>query len=78
VCFDDDGASSSQDRLTLSQFQKQLLEDYGKKPQKEVLLGFRFAVEGTFQLLLHKAWAPHQACSKSWWMNSMCSQQSRE
>ncbi|OXB74091.1 UNVERIFIED_CONTAM: hypothetical protein H355_003154 [Colinus virginianus] len=28
VCFDDDGASSSQDRLTLSQFQKQLLEDY--------------------------------------------------
>uniref|UniRef100_A0A8C9G4Q4 Nuclear pore complex protein Nup93 n=1 Tax=Pavo cristatus TaxID=9049 RepID=A0A8C9G4Q4_PAVCR len=30
VCFDDDGASSSQDRLTLSQFQKQLLEDYGE------------------------------------------------
>lgn len=39
MCFDDDGASSSQDRLTLSQFQKQLLEDYGKKPQREVLLG---------------------------------------
>lgn len=30
VCFDDDGTSSPQDRLTLSQFQKQLLEDYGK------------------------------------------------
>ncbi|KAM4637908.1 nuclear pore complex protein Nup93 isoform 3-T4 [Amazona ochrocephala] len=30
VCFDDDGASSPQDRLTLSQFQKQLLEDYGE------------------------------------------------
>ncbi|XP_075017095.1 nuclear pore complex protein Nup93 isoform X2 [Calonectris borealis] len=28
VCFDDNGASSPQDRLTLSQFQKQLLEDY--------------------------------------------------
>ncbi|XP_057349188.1 nuclear pore complex protein Nup93 isoform X3 [Manis pentadactyla] len=28
VCFDDDGTSSPQDRLTLSQFQKQLLEDY--------------------------------------------------
>ncbi|OXB54209.1 hypothetical protein ASZ78_013970, partial [Callipepla squamata] len=34
VCFDDDGASSSQDRLTLSQFQKQLLEDYGMEPQR--------------------------------------------
>ncbi|XP_027502271.1 nuclear pore complex protein Nup93 isoform X1 [Corapipo altera] len=30
VCFDDGGASSPQDRLTLSQFQKQLLEDYGE------------------------------------------------
>ncbi|XP_078214361.1 nuclear pore complex protein Nup93 isoform X4 [Callithrix jacchus] len=30
VCFDDDGTSSPQDRLTLSQFQKQLLEDYGE------------------------------------------------
>uniref|UniRef100_A0A8B9FVS5 Nuclear pore complex protein Nup93 n=1 Tax=Amazona collaria TaxID=241587 RepID=A0A8B9FVS5_9PSIT len=30
VCFDDDSASSPQDRLTLSQFQKQLLEDYGE------------------------------------------------
>ncbi|XP_022374344.1 nuclear pore complex protein Nup93 isoform X3 [Enhydra lutris kenyoni] len=29
VCFDD-GTSSPQDRLTLSQFQKQLLEDYGE------------------------------------------------
>uniref|UniRef100_A0A7N8XM50 Nuclear pore complex protein Nup93 n=1 Tax=Mastacembelus armatus TaxID=205130 RepID=A0A7N8XM50_9TELE len=29
VCFDDDG-SSSQDRLTLPQLQKQLLEDYGE------------------------------------------------
>lgn len=28
VCFDDDG-SSSQDRMTLPQLQKQLLEDYG-------------------------------------------------
>uniref|UniRef100_A0A7N4NJD8 Nuclear pore complex protein Nup93 n=1 Tax=Sarcophilus harrisii TaxID=9305 RepID=A0A7N4NJD8_SARHA len=30
VCFEDDGTSSPQDRLTLSQFQKQLLEDYGE------------------------------------------------
>uniref|UniRef100_A0A8C3NTU9 Nuclear pore complex protein Nup93 n=1 Tax=Cyanoderma ruficeps TaxID=181631 RepID=A0A8C3NTU9_9PASS len=30
VCFDDGGTSSPQDRLTLSQFQKQLLEDYGE------------------------------------------------
>ncbi|XP_015820871.1 nuclear pore complex protein Nup93 isoform X3 [Nothobranchius furzeri] len=31
VCFDDDGSSSSpQDRLTLAQLQKQLLEDYGE------------------------------------------------
>ncbi|KAJ7312147.1 hypothetical protein JRQ81_006491 [Phrynocephalus forsythii] len=30
VCFDDDGSSAPQDRLTLSQFQKQLLEDYGE------------------------------------------------
>ncbi|XP_070468010.1 nuclear pore complex protein Nup93 isoform X2 [Equus przewalskii] len=30
VCFDDDSTSSPQDRLTLSQFQKQLLEDYGE------------------------------------------------
>ncbi|XP_033613746.1 nuclear pore complex protein Nup93 isoform X1 [Fukomys damarensis] len=30
VCFDDDGTSSPQDRLSLSQFQKQLLEDYGE------------------------------------------------
>uniref|UniRef100_A0A8B9Z2U5 Nuclear pore complex protein Nup93 n=1 Tax=Buteo japonicus TaxID=224669 RepID=A0A8B9Z2U5_9AVES len=30
VCFDDNGAGSPQDRLTLSQFQKQLLEDYGE------------------------------------------------
>uniref|UniRef100_A0AAQ4PGR5 Nuclear pore complex protein Nup93 n=1 Tax=Gasterosteus aculeatus aculeatus TaxID=481459 RepID=A0AAQ4PGR5_GASAC len=28
VCFDDDGSSSPQDRLTLPQLQKQLLEDY--------------------------------------------------
>ena len=31
VCFDDDGSSSPQDRLTLPQLQKQLLEDYGMK-----------------------------------------------
>lgn len=30
VCFDDDGSSSPQDRLTLPQLQKQLLEDYGR------------------------------------------------
>uniref|UniRef100_H9GCT5 Nuclear pore complex protein Nup93 n=1 Tax=Anolis carolinensis TaxID=28377 RepID=H9GCT5_ANOCA len=30
VCFDDDGSNAPQDRLTLSQFQKQLLEDYGE------------------------------------------------
>ncbi|KAK2841941.1 hypothetical protein Q5P01_012141 [Channa striata] len=30
VCFDDDGSSSPQDRLTLPQLQKQLLEDYGE------------------------------------------------
>ncbi|KAM9816270.1 nuclear pore complex protein Nup93 isoform X2 [Syngnathus typhle] len=30
VCFDDDGGSSTQDRLTLPQLQKQLLEDYGE------------------------------------------------
>ncbi|KAF0041471.1 hypothetical protein F2P81_007369 [Scophthalmus maximus] len=30
VCFDDEGSSSSQDRLTLPQLQKQLLEDYGE------------------------------------------------
>ncbi|XP_039931134.1 nuclear pore complex protein Nup93 isoform X3 [Hirundo rustica] len=30
VCFDDGSTSSPQDRLTLSQFQKQLLEDYGE------------------------------------------------
>lgn len=30
VCFDEDGSSSPQDRMTLSQLQKQLLEDYGK------------------------------------------------
>uniref|UniRef100_A0A6J0UU95 Nuclear pore complex protein Nup93 n=2 Tax=Pogona vitticeps TaxID=103695 RepID=A0A6J0UU95_9SAUR len=30
VSFDDDGSSAPQDRLTLSQFQKQLLEDYGE------------------------------------------------
>ncbi|KAM5263032.1 nuclear pore complex protein Nup93 isoform 4-T4 [Ctenodactylus gundi] len=30
VCFDDDSTSSPQDRLSLSQFQKQLLEDYGE------------------------------------------------
>ena len=29
VCFDDDNSSSPQDRLTLPQLQKQLLEDYG-------------------------------------------------
>lgn len=29
VCFDDDGSSSPQDRITLPQLQKQLLEDYG-------------------------------------------------
>lgn len=32
VCFDDDGSSSPQDRITLPQLQKQLLEDYGTKP----------------------------------------------
>lgn len=32
VCFDDDGSSSPQDRLTLPQLQKQLLEDYGMEP----------------------------------------------
>ncbi|XP_077310846.1 nuclear pore complex protein Nup93 [Lithobates pipiens] len=30
ICFDDDASSSAQDRLTLPQFQKQLLEDYGE------------------------------------------------
>ncbi|XP_035013406.1 nuclear pore complex protein Nup93 isoform X2 [Hippoglossus stenolepis] len=30
VCFDDDGSNSPQDRLTLPQLQKQLLEDYGE------------------------------------------------
>uniref|UniRef100_A0A3B3WFR2 Nuclear pore complex protein Nup93 n=1 Tax=Poecilia mexicana TaxID=48701 RepID=A0A3B3WFR2_9TELE len=30
VCFDDDSSSSPQDRLTLPQLQKQLLEDYGE------------------------------------------------
>ncbi|XP_072254162.1 nuclear pore complex protein Nup93-like, partial [Pyxicephalus adspersus] len=30
ICFDDDTSSSAQDRLTLPQFQKQLLEDYGE------------------------------------------------
>ncbi|KAG8563193.1 hypothetical protein GDO81_015970 [Engystomops pustulosus] len=30
ICFDDDSSSSPQDRLTLPQFQKQLLEDYGE------------------------------------------------
>uniref|UniRef100_A0A8C3GB87 Nuclear pore complex protein Nup93 n=1 Tax=Cyclopterus lumpus TaxID=8103 RepID=A0A8C3GB87_CYCLU len=30
VCFDDDNSSSPQDRLTLPQLQKQLLEDYGE------------------------------------------------
>uniref|UniRef100_A0A674ANC9 Nuclear pore complex protein Nup93 n=1 Tax=Salmo trutta TaxID=8032 RepID=A0A674ANC9_SALTR len=30
VCFDDDGSSAPQDRLTLPQLQKQLLEDYGE------------------------------------------------
>uniref|UniRef100_A0AAR2LDT3 Nuclear pore complex protein Nup93 n=1 Tax=Pygocentrus nattereri TaxID=42514 RepID=A0AAR2LDT3_PYGNA len=30
VCFDDDGSSAPQDRLTLAQLQKQLLEDYGE------------------------------------------------
>ncbi|XP_040266139.1 nuclear pore complex protein Nup93 [Bufo bufo] len=30
ICFDDDTSSSPQDRLTLPQFQKQLLEDYGE------------------------------------------------
>ncbi|KAG9475142.1 hypothetical protein GDO78_003548 [Eleutherodactylus coqui] len=30
ICFDDDTNSSPQDRLTLPQFQKQLLEDYGE------------------------------------------------
>ncbi|KAG8143929.1 putative Nuclear pore complex protein [Naja naja] len=31
VCFDENSSSAPQDRLTLSQFQKQLLEDYGKR-----------------------------------------------
>ena len=31
VCFDDDGSNSPQDRLTLPQLQKQLLEDYGRE-----------------------------------------------
>ncbi|XP_075045076.1 nuclear pore complex protein Nup93 isoform X2 [Mixophyes fleayi] len=30
ICFEDDTSSSPQDRLTLPQFQKQLLEDYGE------------------------------------------------
>uniref|UniRef100_A0A673JB72 Nuclear pore complex protein Nup93 n=1 Tax=Sinocyclocheilus rhinocerous TaxID=307959 RepID=A0A673JB72_9TELE len=30
VCFDEDGSSSPQDRMTLAQLQKQLLEDYGE------------------------------------------------
>ncbi|XP_029464579.1 nuclear pore complex protein Nup93 [Rhinatrema bivittatum] len=30
VCFEEEGTSSPQDRLTLPQFQKQLLEDYGE------------------------------------------------
>uniref|UniRef100_A0A8C6XJV9 Nuclear pore complex protein Nup93 n=1 Tax=Naja naja TaxID=35670 RepID=A0A8C6XJV9_NAJNA len=30
VCFDENSSSAPQDRLTLSQFQKQLLEDYGE------------------------------------------------
>uniref|UniRef100_A0A8C9RRE7 Nuclear pore complex protein Nup93 n=1 Tax=Scleropages formosus TaxID=113540 RepID=A0A8C9RRE7_SCLFO len=30
VCFEEDGSSSPQDRLTLPQLQKQLLEDYGE------------------------------------------------
>uniref|UniRef100_A0A6Q2X7X8 Nuclear pore complex protein Nup93 n=1 Tax=Esox lucius TaxID=8010 RepID=A0A6Q2X7X8_ESOLU len=30
VCFDDDGSTAPQDRLTLAQLQKQLLEDYGE------------------------------------------------
>ncbi|TSK38534.1 Nuclear pore complex protein Nup93 [Bagarius yarrelli] len=30
VCFDEDGSSAPQDRLTLVQLQKQLLEDYGE------------------------------------------------
>ncbi|KAI1890011.1 hypothetical protein AGOR_G00168810 [Albula goreensis] len=30
VCFEEDGSSAPQDRLTLAQLQKQLLEDYGE------------------------------------------------
>lgn len=30
VYFDEDGSSSPQDRMTLAQLQKQLLEDYGE------------------------------------------------
>lgn len=52
VCFDDGGASSPQDRLTLSQFQKQLLEDYGEKPQSDVLLGALLFCWGHFPVVI--------------------------
>lgn len=59
VCFDDDGSSSPQDRLTLPQLQKQLLEDYGMK------LHFCFSSRNDHKypptalfhyLFLHSAW----------------------
>ncbi len=38
VCFDEDGSSSPQDRMTLAQLQKQLLEDYGETQSPYILL----------------------------------------
>ncbi|PWA15460.1 hypothetical protein CCH79_00020719, partial [Gambusia affinis] len=38
VCFDDDSSSSPQDRLTLPQLQKQLLEDYGTHLHPSLML----------------------------------------
>uniref|UniRef100_A0A2K6V4G5 Nuclear pore complex protein Nup93 n=1 Tax=Saimiri boliviensis boliviensis TaxID=39432 RepID=A0A2K6V4G5_SAIBB len=61
VCFDDDGTSSPQHRLTLSWFQKQSLEDYGESQftvnqqpflyiQFEAAIAFLFCME---QLCCH-------------------------
>lgn len=58
VCFDDDSSSSPQDRLTLPQLQKQLLEDYGMK-LSHLYISSRKALWNEASLFLnYKIWVP--------------------
>ncbi len=54
VCFDEDGSSSPQDRMTLAQLQKQLLEDYGETQSPYIyIILFNWNIYSKFLHLSH-------------------------